>query len=116
MSHHLLPDMSLRERVLHWIAQIPPGRVATYGQIAALAGHPRAARQVGGILRGLKDPTLPWQRVVNAQGGISTWKVGSGDIQLARLQAEGIVFDAQGHCSLRRYLWDPNEGEAILTR
>ena len=98
--------MVFRERVLDLIQQIPMGSVATYGQIAALAGSPRAARQVGGILRGLKDPeNVPWQRVVNAQGGLSTWKTGAGELQQALLLAEGIAFDTQGCCNLEKHLW-----------
>ena len=97
---------NLRARVLALVAQVPAGKVASYGQIAALAGHPHAARQVGAILRGLHpDTTLPWQRIINAQGGISTYKVGSGELQRALLEREGIVFDSQGRCDLRRYAW-----------
>ncbi|HEY8370880.1 MAG TPA: MGMT family protein, partial [Thermodesulfobacteriota bacterium] len=54
------------------VARVPVGRVATYGQVAALAGRPGAARAVGSILRHLPDDVdLPWQRVVNGAGGIS---------------------------------------------
>lgn len=99
-------EESLRERVLYWVAQIPSGRVATYGQIAALAGHPRAPRQVGMILHGLKDATaLPWFRVLNRSGGISTWRLGFGELQQRLLEAEGIVFDDEGCCDLARYQW-----------
>jgi methylated-DNA-protein-cysteine methyltransferase-like protein len=99
-------EKSLRERVLYWVAQIPPGRVATYGQIAALAGHPRAPRQVGMILHGLKDASaLPWFRVLNRSGGISTWRLGFGELQQRLLEAEGIEFDDLGCCDLSRYQW-----------
>ncbi len=95
-----------KERVLGLVAQIPSGKVATYGQIALLVGQPRAARQVGGILYGLaaaEAERIPWQRVINAQGGISTYKVGAGELQRALLESEGVVFDAQGRCDLARY-------------
>jgi len=96
---------SLRERVLAVVRAIPRGRVATYGQVALLAGAPRAARQVGGILfRSAERDDVPWQRVVNASGGISTHKVGAGTLQEALLRSEGVEVDASG-VDLRRYRW-----------
>lgn len=103
-----------RDRVLAVVRAIPRGRVATYGQVALLAGSPRAARQVGGVLyRSGADETLPWHRVVNASGGISTHKVGAGALQEALLRAEGITVGDAG-VDLRRYLWAPDE--AALSR
>ncbi|MBF2052379.1 MAG: MGMT family protein [Candidatus Sericytochromatia bacterium] len=97
---------SFRERVLVLVSQIPAGQVATYGQIAALAGSPRAARQVGGVLSALPpDTAVPWQRVINRQGSLSTWRKGCGELQQALLEAEGIVFNASGACDLSRYGW-----------
>lgn len=97
---------SFRARVLALVAQIPAGQVATYGQIAALAGSPRAARQVGGVLSALPpDTAVPWQRVINRQGSLSTWRKGCGELQQALLEAEGIVFDASGACDLSCYGW-----------
>lgn len=63
--------MSFKERVLRIIQSIPKGKVMSYGQVAAAAGSPRAARQVGGILRASSLDTLPWWRVINSQGYIS---------------------------------------------
>lgn len=98
-----------RAQVLYWVSQIPAGKVATYGQIAALAGKPRAPRQVGGILRGLKNSEdLPWYRVINAQGSISTYRVGVGELQQHLLETEGIVFKA-GRCDLRRFAWQATD-------
>lgn len=99
------------KRALEFICAIPEGKVATYGQIAALAGSPRAARQVGELLRGVKDndSDLPWQRVINAQGGISTYKVGSGELQRVLLESEGIVFNDNGTVDLSRYRWQPDD-------
>ena len=94
-----------RERVLALVCTVPSGKVATYGQIARLAGHPRAARQVGGVLHGLRDSDVPWQRIINAQGAISTYKVGAGELQRALLESEGVVFDREGRCDLERYRW-----------
>lgn len=98
-------------RALEFICNIPEGKVATYGQIAAMAGSPRAARQVGDLLRGVKDsdPDLPWQRVINAQGGLSTYKVGSGELQRALLESEGITFNDDGTVDLSRYRWQPDD-------
>jgi methylated-DNA-protein-cysteine methyltransferase-like protein len=90
------------------VERIPPGCVATYGQVARLAGLPGGARQVGYALHALATGSaVPWHRVVNAQGCIS---LRSGDspadlIQRVRLEAEGVEFDAQGRISLQRFQW-----------
>ncbi|ADI15512.1 MGMT family protein [Truepera radiovictrix] len=97
---------SFRQRVLALVAQVPAGCVVTYSQVALAAGHPGAARQVGGVLRGLSPreaAVVPWQRVVNARGGLSTYKVGAGELQRALLEAEGVRFDAAGRLDLARY-------------
>jgi methylated-DNA-protein-cysteine methyltransferase related protein len=94
--------------VLTWVKAIPPAQVATYGQIAALAGKPRNARQVGRILYGLTDQDdVPWHRVINAQGAISTYRVGTGELQHFLLTQEGVHFDDQGRCKLSTYQWWP---------
>ena len=81
---------TFREAVIMAVKTIPEGQVATYGQIAALVGHPGAARQVGMILRGLKEhEDVPWQRVINAKGGVSTYKVGFGELQRALTRSRG---------------------------
>ena len=97
--------LGFRENVLAIVKQIPKGQVATYGQVALLAGHPSAARQVGMILNGLKESELPWHRVINAKGGISTYRVGFGDLQLKLLETEGVKFSAKGFCDLETYQW-----------
>jgi methylated-DNA-protein-cysteine methyltransferase related protein len=99
---------TFRERVLRIVRSVPSGRVVTYGQVALLAGSPRAARQVGGVLygsRGLDD--VPWQRVVNASGGISTHKIGAGALQEALLRAEGVEVGQDG-VDFARYGWAPD--------
>ena len=104
------PDSaSFRARVLALVGSIPAGRVMTYGQLATLAGSPGAARQVGFIMNGLSESELPWQRVINAQGAVSTDKLGFGDIQRGLLTAEGVAFDASGRCDLKRLQWWPDE-------
>ncbi len=98
------------ERFYDVVRQIPPGRVATYGQVAALAGQPRHARQVGYALfalRGDQGEDVPWHRVINAKGEISQRRdTGPEGLQRAMLEAEDIVFDLAGRIDLRRYRWD----------
>jgi methylated-DNA-protein-cysteine methyltransferase-like protein len=101
---------SFRERVLELVRLVPEGRVTTYGTVALLVGAPRAARQVGMVLRGLRpDEDVPWQRVVNARGGISTYRIGTGELQRALLEAEGVRFNAQGLCDLHAFAWRPSD-------
>ena len=98
------------QRVYALVAQIPPGRLATYGQIAELMGCWGCARQVGWALRRLQLPSeVPWQRVVNASGRISfsPAREGSDWIQRQLLIEEGIPVSEQGALPLRRYLWTP---------
>ena len=93
------------------VRAIPAGRVATYGQVARLAGRPRGARQVGYALAALetRDPRpdrVPWHRVVNACGGISMRaRPGAEEVQRLLLEAEGVVFDGAGRVSLERFAW-----------
>ena len=96
-----------QQRVLGIIRAIPRGSVLTYGQVAALADTPRAARQVGRILY-FHGASVPWQRVVNHYGGLSTYKVGSGERQRALLEKEGLSFRADGTIDLKRYQWRPS--------
>ncbi|MFC3831433.1 MULTISPECIES: MGMT family protein [Deinococcus] len=101
---------TFQARVLALVARIPPGRVMTYGQLALLAGAPGAARQAGQVLNGLMGHTeLPWQRVINAQGRISTYKVGVGEVQEGLLRAEGVAFDDTGRCDLDTLQWWPED-------
>jgi len=96
------------QRVVDAIAAVPKGKVATYGGIAAMAGSPRAARQVVRILHTLtRKHALPWQRVVNKQGMVALSEVQGGDEQRRLLEAEGVVFDEQGRIDLEEFLWRP---------
>lgn len=89
------------------VRRIPRGKVATYGQIARLAGLGRSARQVGYALFRLPENTrVPWQRVVNAQATVSTLPfLGGPEIQRAKLEAEGVRFDASGRIDFAKYRW-----------
>jgi len=91
------------------VAMIPRGRVATYGQIAELAGRPKQARQVGYALAALKpDTDVPWHRVINARGEISLRSPsGASALQRALLEREKVRFDADGRISLERFRWSP---------
>jgi methylated-DNA-protein-cysteine methyltransferase-like protein len=79
----------------------------TYGQVALLVGTPRGARQVGRVLY-YSGRKVPWQRVINRYGGLSTYKIGSGDEQRKLLEAEGVKFGSDGTVDLNRYRWRPN--------
>lgn len=99
------------QRIYAVVAQVPRGKVATYGQIARLADMPRHARLVGYALHALAtDNRLPWHRIVNAQGMISE----RGDCGVAahrqrqRLEREGVRFNARGAIILKDYLWQPD--------
>lgn len=93
-------------KILDMIRRIPPGYVSTYGRVAEAAGYPKRARWVGQILRNspLADG-VPWHRVVNAAGRIST-RGGSGPRrQGVLLKAEGVRIDGNGRVDLDEYLW-----------
>jgi len=96
-------------RIYRVVRRIPRGRVATYGQIAWLAGIPRQARQVGYALSSLpRGSEVPWQRVINAKGEVSERSSpGHEGLQRAALESEGVVFDARGRVDLARYQWRP---------
>lgn len=105
------------ERIWAAVKRIPRGKVATYGQIAALAGMPRHARQAGYALAATPASVkIPWHRVINAQGRISLrlkhWDSGSDDMQCILLESEGIEFDASGRVDLTRFRWQPKPSPA----
>jgi methylated-DNA-protein-cysteine methyltransferase-like protein len=95
------------QRVIDAIRAIPPGSVATYGQIAVVAGSPNGARQVSWVLNSCsRSENLPWHRVVNSRGTISLTGEGKRE-QRMLLEAEGVVFDADSRIDLHRFLWRP---------
>ena len=98
-----------RERVFDLVRQIPPGRVMTYGQIAEILGTGYTARTVGFVMHAASSSAaVPWQRVINAQGGCSTTRfLLPPDQQQQLLTAEGISFDDKGRCNLKKYRWLP---------
>jgi methylated-DNA-protein-cysteine methyltransferase related protein len=102
-------EPSFFDRAYAVVRQIPRGKVASYGQIAALLGHPQAARTVGwalSALRGSEIDDVPWQRVINSHGRISISRVDlDADLQRALLEEEGVEFDSRGYVDLERFGW-----------
>jgi methylated-DNA-protein-cysteine methyltransferase-like protein len=98
------PPLNFYERVYAMVRRIPRGRVATYGQVAALLGVPRGARAVGWALRGIggRDARIPWHRVVGHGGRISLDGRPSGVLQRRRLRLEGVRF-VRGRVDVARH-------------
>ena len=94
---------SLFLRVYEIVARIPEGRVASYGQIALMLGHPRGARQVGWAMRRCPDG-LPWQRVVRSDGAIAGG--GYSEMRRALLESEGVPFLPDGRVDMNACRWD----------
>jgi len=104
---------SLWPQIYAVVARIPRGKVATYGQVAALAGLTRHARLVGYAMFGLPAGSkLPWHRVINSRGEVSARSSPGPSEALQRhlLEREGVLFDARGRVALKRYRWDPDAG------
>ena len=100
------------ERVVRLVRRIPRGKVATYGQLAVLAGNAYASRQVARLLHSLSaKERLPWQRVINSRGAISL-PGAEGERQRALLESEGVQFGLRGKVDLARYLWLGSRGPA----
>jgi methylated-DNA-protein-cysteine methyltransferase-like protein len=98
----------LHKRIHDVISRIPRGRVATYGQVARIARLPGHARLVGYALHATPvGKTIPWQRVVNAQGAISL-RGESAARQRRLLEREGVRFDSRGRIPLASFQWRPN--------
>lgn len=95
-----------RQQVEALVTLIPRGRVMTYGQLAALCGRPRAARIVGGIAH-FGDPDLPWQRVVNKQGGLASGYPGGRWGHRQVLEQEGVAVSDDDKVNVRELLWWP---------
>lgn len=99
--------MTLYERIYAQVRRVPCGKVATYGQIARLAGK-CSARQVGYAMAALRDGTdIPWQRIINSRGEISRRASSDGhESQRWLLEEEGIAYDADGRIDLHRFGFD----------
>ncbi len=97
----------MTQKIIEVIKSIPAGRVATYGQIARLAGLPNGARQVVRILHTCTSKhDLPWHRVIKAKGEIALSIYNGAEEQKAMLEAEGIRFVGEFRIDLKKYQWD----------
>lgn len=103
--------LSTYARVYAVVRRVPAGRVATYGQVARVAGLGDHARMVGYALAALPNGTaVPWHRIINAQGTVSRRRSGDTLSQRMRLEREGVAFDARGRTSLAKFGWRPRSG------
>lgn len=102
-----MSKVSLKQKVESIVAEIPEGRLMTYGQLAALAGSPRAARVVGGIAH-FGDSELPWHRVVNREGGLASGYPGGRKSHKEHLLAEGVYF-IEDKANIDDLIWWPDE-------
>jgi methylated-DNA-protein-cysteine methyltransferase related protein len=98
---------TLNAQVYALVKACPVGRVTTYGALAKAVGYPRGARMVGWIMNETPEG-VPAQRVINSKGELSgSWAFGSPGLMRQLLEAEGIVFSADGRVDLKRYGWEP---------
>ncbi len=111
------PDSAFARRVYALVRSIPPGRVATYGDIAVLAGHRGAARAVGNVMRGCHDKSVPCHRVIGANGALGGWGVWP-EMKRQLLAAEGIVIRGKRVKDFTTIRWNgvPASSRAIRPR
>jgi len=104
------------EKIYRLVLRIPRGRVMTYGQIARILEERYSPRLVGWAMHATPrdERNIPWHRVINSRGGISSGRVilAEPDRQRLMLEAEGVVFDARGNCDLGVYQWSPRQRAA----
>ncbi len=100
-------NKTFRRTIEELIAKVPLGRVTTYGDLAAMAGTPRAARLVGGIAH-YGDPELPWHRLVNRHGRLASGYHGGRDAQAAHLANEGVECREHTVVNFEERRWRPN--------
>jgi O-6-methylguanine DNA methyltransferase len=100
----VMPATAFARRVIHVVAGIPPGRVATYGDVAACAGRPGAARAVGNLMRRAREPGLPCHRVIAAGGQVGGFGR-SPHLKRALLEAEGHTFRGERLLDFRKRRW-----------
>lgn len=103
-----MDESQFKQSVYDLVGRIPSGRLMTYGQIAALCGHPRAARQVGQIAHWGPEE-LPWHRVVNKKGGLASgYTDNSREGQAEQLRAEGVHVSSDYYADIDRLIWWPS--------
>lgn len=107
-------EIHLRDTVYRLMAELPVSKVTTYGDLAAMAGHPAAARIVGGIAHGGPEE-LPWHRLVNAAGGLAVGFPGGQSVQRQLLEQDGIECDDSWHIKdFGEHRWRPQEYDPNL--
>lgn len=112
MENESVNDKKYRQKVYEIVNEIPVGRVMTYGQIAEILGEGYTPRTVGYVMNAAETEKVPWQRVINSQGGCSTEKLTiPHNIQQKILEDEGVVFSDKGKCDLKKYRWFPEGTE-----
>lgn len=104
-------DRQLFLRIYRVVEQVPRGTVTTYGSVAKFVGAGCDARLVGYAMAGVQDASVPWHRVINAKGKISSRAGRGAEIQRKRLEAEGIDFDTRGRIDLEKYDWSGPDSE-----
>ena len=101
------------EKIYRLVLRIPPGRVMTYGQLARFLEERYSPRLVGWAMHATPhdERNIPWHRVINSRGAVSTGKIilHEPELQKLMLEAEGIVFDGRGCCELAVYQWSPRK-------
>ena len=104
-------DTGMFERIYRLVSKVPEGSVATYGQIALMVGHPRAARMVG-FAMGRAPEGLPCHRIVNRLGAMAPGDVfGGSGFQRRLLEDEGVTFREDGCIDMERHRWDGTDGD-----
>ena len=99
---------SIFQSIRELVAKIPPGRVATYGQIASMLGVPGGARTVGWAMHGLPEGSeVPWHRVIGAGGLVRLPEIEGKAVQVMLLRQEGVEVDRRGRIDLERFQWVP---------
>lgn len=101
-----MAETNFKTDIYELVAQIPHGKVMTYGQIAYLCGRPRAARIVGGVAH-FGDTALPWQRVVKKDGSLAEGYSGGTEGHKQALEAEGVEIDKNYRVNMEKHLWRP---------
>ncbi len=110
-------ELTFKQKIETIVADIPEGRVMTYGQLAALAGNPSAARIVGGVAH-YGDQLLPWHRVVNKKGGLASGYHGGRLTQKEHLEAEGVLCsnsEGQWYVAVDQLIWWPEASGACIS-
>ncbi len=100
-------ELNFRQKIENLIAQVPQGRVTTYGDLAGLAGQASASRIVGGVAH-YGNPELPWHRLVNRFGGLAAGFHGGREVQAQLLAVEGITCTNHVVDNFKELRWQPN--------